>query len=203
MPASETGYLGHDSRLGAFKVIAPHLPHLLLKSIAHFLSLTPQSRCWDLRTTLTVEFLRSFLAKSVNGSTTIEMFQSSTTRQQKVDPDTWKVDVQIPVDGADGELAESLVGTVIEELGDVGIGQYVPKVGAESLTGEWVGSRKVIPGEERDESAERRRENLSEEEKYDGLMKEVKGGEDSGVVLWLHGGMFFFFTISLIKTVRC
>jgi len=197
MPASETGYFGHDSRLGAFKVIVPHLPNLLLKSTAHFLSLTPQSRCWDLRTTLTVEFLRNFFAKTVNGSATIEAIQSSTTRRQKVDPDTWKVDVQIPVDGADGELAEGLVGTVIEELGDAGIGQYVPKVGTESSTGEWIGNRKVIPGEERDEAAERRRENLSEEEKYDRLMKEVKGGEGSGVVLWLHGGMFFCFFLQL------
>ena len=115
------------------------------------------------------------------------------------------MDVQIPVDGADGESAESLVRKVIEELGDVGIGQYVPKVGAESLTGEWIGNRKTTPGGGRDEAAERQRENLSEEEKYDGLMKEVEGGEGSGVVLWLHGGMFFYFifTIGLSKTVWC
>ena len=206
MPAPETGYLGYDSRLGAFKAIAPHLPNLLLKSTTHFLSLTPQSRCWDLRTTLIVEFLRGLLVKTAN--ITVEMFQNSTTRQQKVDLGAWKVDVQIPVDGADGESAENLVRTVIEELGDVGIGQYIPKVGAESLTGEWVGNRKTAPGEERDEAAERRRENLSEKEKYDGLMKEVEGGEGSGVVLWLHGGMFFYiflsflsFIISLSKTV--
>ncbi|CUS09832.1 unnamed protein product [Tuber aestivum] len=190
MATQEKEQLGRDSKISALKAIVPHLPNLLLKSTTHFLSLTPQSRSWDLRTTLTVELLRSYLARTIDdGLQTVESIQSLTMKQLKVEPHTWKVDVQIPVGSADGELIERIVETVVEELGDVGIRQHVPKVGAKSLTGEWVGNRKVVSGGERDEAAERRRENLSEEEKYDGLMREVEGGEDSGVVLWFHGGI--------------
>ncbi|PWW80127.1 alpha/beta-hydrolase [Tuber magnatum] len=161
--APEKEHPGRDSKTDVLKAIVPHIPNLLLKSTTHFLSLTPQSHYWDLRTTLTVELLRSYLARTIDGFQTVESIQSLTMRTQKIEPHTWKVDVQIPVGSADGELAERIVETAVEELGDVGIRQHVPKVGARSLTGEWVGNRKVALGEGRDEAAERRRENLSEE----------------------------------------
>lgn len=121
---------------------------------------------------------------------TVEETQATTTKQQKVQVNTWKVDVDIPVAEEEGERLEGVVRRAIVDLGSAGIEQYIPKVGVQSLTGEWIGSRDKIQGE-KEEYEER--DGWSEEKKYQAMMEEVEGGEDSGVVLWLHGGMLWEF----------
>lgn len=182
-PANNSGSGG----FGFLRTFAPYVPNLLAKSAGYFLSMTPQSQYWDLRTTLTVEFLRVYLGQS-RESSTVEETQAMTTKPQKVASNTWKVDVHIPVIEEEGEMLEEVVRKAIVALGSAGIEQYIPRVGVRSATGEWIGSKtkgKTGDGERK----ERGGSQSEEEKKYQAMMEEVEGGEDSGVVLWLHGGM--------------
>lgn len=185
MSSSEKQPTIRSGRLGLLKLFAPQVPNLLVKSAGHFLSLTPQSQYWDLRTTLTVEFLRSYLAQSKH-TITVEETQAITTKQQRVQTNTWKVDVEVPVAEEEGDRLEGVVRRAIIDLGGIGVEQHIPKVGVQNSTGEWIGSRGKLQGEkeEHEEGG-----GWSEERKYQAMMEEVEGGEDSGAILWLHGGM--------------
>lgn len=175
-----------STKFGLLKLFAPQVPNLLFKSAGHFLSLTPQSGYWDLRTTLTVEFLRLWLGQPKQ-TITVEDAQSITTKQVKVQANTWKVDVDVEVCPEDEKMLEELARRAIVVMGSADIEQHIPRVGIPNATGEWVGCRAKVPGE-REEHEER--EGWSEGKKYQAMMEEVDGGEDSSVVLLLHGGMF-------------
>lgn len=175
-----------SNRLGLLKLFAPQVPNLLVKSAGYFLSLTPQSEYWDLRTTLTVEFLRLWLGQSKH-AITVEDAQAITTKPQKVQANTWKVDVEVPVGAEDAKMLEEVVRRATVVLGSADIEQHIPRVGVENSTGEWVGFRAKVPGEKEEHEE---REGWSEGKKYHAMMEEVEGGEDGPVVLLLHGGMF-------------
>lgn len=175
-----------STRLGLLKFFAPQVPGLLVKSAGHFLSLTPQSEYWDLRTTLTVEFLRLWLGQPKH-TITVEDAQAITTKQQRVQANTWKVDAEVPVAEEDAKMLEEVVRRAIVVLGSADIAQHVPRVGVPNSTGEWVGDRAKVPGEKEEHEE---RDGWSEEKKYQAMMEEVEGGEDASVVLLLHGGMF-------------
>lgn len=174
-----------STRLGLLKFFATQAPGLLFKSAGHFLSLTPQSEYWDLRTTLTVEFLRLWLGQSKH-NITVEEVQGITTIARGVQANTWKVDVEVSVTEEDAKMLEEVVRRSIVVLGSAGVEQHIPKVGVPISSGEWIGCRAKVLGEKEDEE----RHGWSEEDKYQAMMEEVEGGEDSNVILLLHGGMF-------------
>lgn len=175
-----------STKFGLLKLFAPQVPSLLVKSAGHFLSLTPQSGYWDLRTTLTVEFLRLWLGQPKH-TITVEEAQSITTKQVKIQANTWKVDVDVEVSLEDEEMLEELARRAIVVMGSADIEQHIPRVGIPSATAEWIGCRAKVPGEKEEHEE---REGWSEGKKYQAMMEEVQGGEESSVVLLLHGGMF-------------
>lgn len=179
--------LGSEGALRILGIVAPYLPILLFKSVAHLLGLTPQSRFWDLRSTVTVVLLRSYLSPSSTKRATVEGAQAWTTKQREVGPRMQKVDVPIPVVESEGEAVEGTVRRSIESLGSVNVGKHIQDVGVVGLTAEWIGYR-TAPS--KDGEAQVVRGGLSEEDKYWEMMGEVEGGDDSGVVLWFHGGTF-------------
>lgn len=175
-----------STKLGLLKLFAPQVPNLLVKSAGHFLSLTPQSGYWDLRTTLTVEFLRLWLGQPKQ-NTTVEDAQGITTKQAKVQANTWKVDVDVEVSPEDEKMLEELARRAIVVMGSANIEKHIPRVGVPSATGEWIGCRAKVMGEKEEHEE---REGWSEGKKYQAMMEEMEGGEDGSVVLLLHGGMF-------------
>lgn len=173
-----------------FRALAPRLPSMLYKSALHTLSLTPQARYWDLRTTLTVDLLRSFLNRGSGKPTTVEQVQALTTRPTKVAANTWVARVR--VDGpADAVEAAAMVDAVVAAVEAAGGSrehvQDAAKAAEVPLTAEWVGSRakRHAVGKEKEMYT------MSEQQRYDALLSEVDGGEEAGVVLWLHGGTWF------------
>ena len=166
-------------RRGALlRVILPHLPHDLLKSASHILYLSPQGQYWDLKTTATVEFLRSYINhRASHKSVTVEKAQADTVRRTKVANNTWVSEVAFsPAPDFNGEAA---VKSAIVSLG--GTSLTIPPVGIAPLSGEWVAGRSTrIVGEP---------PHLSTEENYTGLTADTPNKD--AVILYLHGGAYF------------
>ncbi|KAL7270934.1 hypothetical protein RUND412_006338 [Rhizina undulata] len=161
------------------QIVTPQIPNMLYKSLLHFLRLHPPSQHWDLRTLLTVEFLRDYLSRPSREAPTVEEVQELTTRQQEVHEGTWKVDVRVPVEERG---LEAVVRGIVERLGSGK--EELEDVGTGELTGEWIGRMgdgKEVEGWK----------GWKEEVKYAKMMEEVEGGEGGMVILYLHGGAYF------------
>jgi acetyl esterase/lipase len=160
------------------RLILPHLPHVLLHSATHLLSLSQQAAYWDLKATVIVGFCRSYLQiPSSREPRTVEAVQAETNRRQKAAADTWCAEVTYAA--SQGFNAEKAVHDAIVALG--GNELAVLKVGFEQLRGEWVTARsRPLDGPAQSQSAQ---------ETYEALLADIP--EKESVILWLHGGAYW------------
>jgi hypothetical protein len=176
-PPTERKKSALQRRAALLRMLLPHVPHLMLRSTSHLLSLSPQSSYWDLKTTVIIEFLRSYLQQpSTRPPQTVEKIQANTTQRVKVAPDTWCLDVDYSAtEGFNGEAA---VREAIVQLG--GEEKAIWKTGIAPLSAEWVAARSVeLHGPAPEQEAQ---------QIYNDMMADVKQKET--VVLYLHGGAY-------------
>ncbi|CCX30808.1 alpha/beta hydrolase fold-domain-containing protein [Pyronema domesticum] len=197
-PPTERKKSALQRRAALLRMLLPHVPHLMLRSTSHLLSLSPQSSYWDLKTTVIIEFLRSYLQQpSTRPPQTVEKIQANTTQRVKVAPDTWCLDVDYSApEGFNGELA---VREAIVQLG--GEEKAIWKTGVAPLSAEWVAARSVeLHGPAPEQEAQ---------QIYNDMMADVKQKET--VVLYLHGGAYTMLdpsshrsvVINICRTASC
>lgn len=170
------------SRATQLRLLLPHIPSLLTASTTHLLSLSSTSPYWDLKSTVIIALIKSYLSTPHDPPLTVEQVQrNSMGPKDKVGRGMWKVDASYGVvSDQEGTELEAVVRQEIERAG----GQEIPTAGVAPLTGEWIGAR---PANTRDLDTSA----FTEAEKYERLMQGVDGGEEGTTVLWLHGGAYF------------
>jgi acetyl esterase/lipase len=159
------------------KLLVPKAPFILKTALWHSLSLSSTSSKWDLRTALTINILRDMIGPN-SDPTPISKLQRLTTRDPGVKGKVWASKVRLPVPAED-DVRELL----FQAIADMGTGAETwTKPAATPLEGEWNGYRAGARDDE-PEPAE-----LSEQQKYDALMKEVSSDV---TLLYFHGGAMY------------
>jgi len=165
-----------DSTYGIIKFLFPRIPSLTKTALAHSLWLSPTSSKWDLKTEMTVAFLRSLMN---GGPSPIGKTQAQTLKDPGVKGKIWTARVSIPV--PEDESIRDATFTAIADLGDGN--ETYSKPGLAVIDAEWTGFR---PGVKDEESLP----NISEQDKYERLMKEPTKSSKT-TILYLHGGAYY------------
>ncbi|THX10353.1 hypothetical protein D6D13_05566 [Aureobasidium pullulans] len=165
-----------NSTYGLIKFLFPRLPSLTKTALSHSLSLSPTSSKWDLRTEMTVAFLRSLMN---GGPSPVGQTQAHTLNDPGAKGKVWTAKVTIPA--PEDESIRDATFNAIADLGD-GSETYI-KPGLSDIDAEWTGFR---PGAGSDEPLP----NISEQEKYQNLMKEPSKSSKT-TILYLHGGAYY------------
>lgn len=166
---------------GVLKLLVPQIPSLAGTAVWHTLGMTPLSDKWDLRTTLTVQVLRSIMTGGGSKPSPIGKVQRGTLKDPGVKGKTWVARATIP---APGEAEEGIRNAVFEAIDAMATGEVsYTKPGLVDTEVEWTGFR---PGAGDKEGLP----NVSEEEKYARLMAEPTRTSDT-TVLYFHGGAYY------------
>lgn len=156
------------------RVLLPRTPLILKTALYHSLWLSPTSSKWDLRTELTINILRTFLDGSKPAS--ISKQQNFSLRDPGIKGPMWISKVVLPRPDSD-DVRDAVV-RAIEGLKEGGEMYTLPEVKA--VEAEWTGYRSGV-------NANAPELDISEEEKYENLMKEVKSDV---TILYFHGGAY-------------
>ncbi|KAH0136579.1 hypothetical protein KCU82_g18730, partial [Aureobasidium melanogenum] len=165
-----------NSTSGIIKFLFPRIPSFTRTAVAHSLWLSPTSSKWDLRTEMTVAFLRSLMD---GGPSPVGLTQARTLQDPGAKGKVWTAKVTIPV--PEDESIRDATFTAIADLGD-GNETYI-KPGLFAIDAEWTGFRSGAGNEEP-------LPNISEQEKYENLMKEPTKSSKT-TILYLHGGAYY------------
>ncbi|KAK3203392.1 hypothetical protein GRF29_112g1159194 [Pseudopithomyces chartarum] len=160
------------------KLLLPKTPFILKTALSHSIGFSETSSKWDLRTELTIKVLRDMLGPNQKKLTPITKLQHLTSKDQGVKGKIWASKVKLEVPGEDD--VRQLVFKSIGELGD-GTEKW-SKCEMSSVEGEWHGERAGVSDTEPEPAS------LSETEKFENLMKEVKS---KVTVLYFHGGAMY------------
>jgi hypothetical protein len=160
------------STSGKVKAILPKIPLMLKTTALHSLSLSNTASKWDLSTALLVNVLRSFLSDAE--PTSISHSQRVSIRDPGVKGNLWVSRFAVPKPAEDD--VRELLFKAIAQLNQ-GDERYTPPE-LQRVETEWTGYRK-------DAKSDSPELEISEEEKYANLMKEVTGDT---VILYFHGG---------------
>jgi acetyl esterase/lipase len=155
-----------------------YAPLLTRVSLSHSLNLADTSPYQDLRSALTIAFIRAFIAPKEGNPHTFSQAQGRTVSKLPVKGRIWVSTYTSPVPPEPESIAAAL-GKVIELLHnpDVPTPQvYLADVAP--VSGEWTGYR---ANAQADEPAPK----ISDQDKYIEMMKEVK---KPTTILYLHGG---------------
>ena len=162
------------SPLAIAKILLPKAPLILKTALLNSLSLSENASKQDARTEVIVAIMRSLLSRRV----TIGQAQRFGLKDTGVKGKMWisKLTLSKPED-SEGPR-EALV-RAIEELGDGQETYKLPEIA--DVEGEWTGYRGGVDKSEP-------QLDISEKEKYDHLMSEVKSNV---TILYFHGGAYF------------
>jgi acetyl esterase/lipase len=159
------------------KLLLPKTPFLMKTALWHSLSLSPTASKWDLRTAITVNLLREMTGPNSKPSS-ISKVQNLTTKDPGVKGKVWAAKVKLAAD--EGDDVRQLLFRAIEEM-STGSEQWT-KPETQALEAEWNGYRAGARDDELEPSS------MSEQEKYDAMMKEVSS---KTTVLYFHGGAMY------------
>jgi acetyl esterase/lipase len=156
------------------KMLVPKMPFLFKTAAFHTLSLSDTSKKWDLKTEITVKLIRSILSGKPEP---VSKAQKVSLRDPGVQPHMQISKITIPLPGED-DIRQALF-KCIDEL----------KKGSETYTkpelvpieAEWTSFRANAAAMTPEPS-------ISEAEKYENLMKEVK---NDITILYVHGGAYY------------
>jgi len=156
------------------RTLLPKTPLILKTALYHSFSLSSTCSKWDLRTELTINVLRSFL-DGPNPSP-LSKQQHLSLKDPGIKGPMWisKVVLQKP---EENDVREALV-KAIEGLKEGGETYTLPVL--KPVEAEWTGYRSDV-------DANAPELDISEEEKYENLMKEVKSDV---TILYFHGGAY-------------
>jgi acetyl esterase/lipase len=165
------------------RLLIPAVPNLLFHTGAHILSLSQTTSYWDLKTTLTITFLRKFMSRP-KSNVTVEQAQRRMNFPVPVALDTHRVNVAFATskDVAQFKSIETAVRDTIVSFGEGKIvDSQIPHTTVERLTAEWIGYRKEFRADsiEAPDGAEA----------YASLIDDLgNDGQPSTTVLYFHGG---------------
>lgn len=168
-----------NSQLEIVKIILPRIPYVLRVMLFHILRISETAKYLDLRSDVTVAFLRHMLGKSK--PQTISKTQASTLKDPGVQGRIWVSTVasQVPPETS---IRDALIATIHATRGDLVAGAEecrVPEI--VSIEAEWTGYRAAAERNSKPPA-------ISEEDKYHEMMKEVKS---TVTVLYFHGGAYY------------
>ncbi|KAF1959895.1 acetyl-hydrolase [Byssothecium circinans] len=165
------------------KLLVPKTPFILKTAVAHTLSLSSTSSKWDLRTEITVKFLRDMLGPK-NKPWSITKSQRLTIKDPGVKGKVWVSKVRFNCGGEGEDDVRQLLFKAVEDMctGAREERETWTKPEARPLEAEWTGYRAGVSDNEPEPA------NLSKKEKYDNLMKETSS---KVTVMYFHGGAMY------------
>lgn len=155
-----------------------YTPLLARVSLSHTLNLADSSPYQDLRSAVTIAFIRAFIAPKEGNPHTFSQAQRRTVNKLPVRGRIWISTYTTPVP-PEPESITAALGKVIETLNNPDV--PVPRIQLPDVvpvSGEWTGYRAAA---KENEPAPK----ISDQDKYIEMMKEVK---KPTTVLYLHGG---------------
>jgi acetyl esterase/lipase len=160
------------------KALLPKVPVIGKTAISHTLGLSEHAKHWDLRTELTVNILRSFIADSPPEP--ISKVQHMSVKDPGIKGRIWISKVTMPVPGED-DVRQALFKAIegLKEPGEAAGGYKEPEI--LPVEAEWTGYRAGATPH----SVQLK---VPEEQKYKELMKEVTSPV---TVLYFHGGAHY------------
>lgn len=161
-------------------MLLPKLPLIARVAVLHVLRLSESAKYLDLRSTLVVAVLRSFLEPSPSKPRTISAVQKLTLKDPGIKGRIWVSTYTSPVP-PETDARDALL-TALDDLRDHSLPE--PKFKIPDLVdveAEWTGYRAFAAA---DESLP----NLSGKEMYEEMMKEVS---EPTTILYLHGGAYY------------
>ncbi|GJN73917.1 hypothetical protein PLICBS_008000 [Purpureocillium lilacinum] len=161
------------SLLAPLAFIFTKIPLLVKTVFNHVFSLSPTAKKWDLRTALTIAFIRTLL--NDGPPTTISEQQAMFLKDPGVKGKMWVSKVAFPPPPED-DLRQQLR-EAIAAVGEGGEEYATPQL--EPVGAEWVGHRDGVSDKEPEPVT------MSEEDKYDNLVREAR---KDMTILYFHGG---------------
>ncbi|KAK5117950.1 hypothetical protein LTR62_003994 [Meristemomyces frigidus] len=167
-----------DSTLGLIKFLGPQVPSLASTAVWHGLGMTENASKWDLRTTLTVQVLKSMMSGDGDKKpkTTISKVQAGTLKDPGIKGKLWVAKETIKAPGSGGELFKA-----IDEMKDGEVNYTKPEL--VDMEVEWTGYRP-------DAGKEEKLPEISEAEKYKRLLAEPSRTSET-TILYFHGGAYY------------
>jgi acetyl esterase/lipase len=164
--------------LPLLRAMFPKVPLIGKTALYHTLGLSESSQEWDLRTALVVNMIRSFVVNSPPSS--ISKTQRLSLRDPGIKGRIWVSKVTIPKPDED-DVRQAVFKTIegLKDPGDAPGGYKEPELAP--VEAEWTGYRAGA----KPDSPE---EDISEEEKYKEMMREVSS---PATVLYFHGGAYY------------
>ncbi len=157
------------------RIVVPQVPLLVKTALWHSLWLSPTSSKWDLKTELTIRFIRSLLDSPT--PTPISKQQQFSIRDSGIKGNMWISKVTLPRPDED-DIRDTLINAV-EDMNEGGEKYTIPTISP--VEAEWTGYRSRVP-------SNRPRPDLSEAQHYEKLMSEVSSPI---TILYFHGGAYF------------
>jgi acetyl esterase/lipase len=175
------------SYLVLFKILFPKLPLLLKAATAHTLSLTETSSKWNLRTELTIRFIRALIAGDPKRpSLSIAKQQRGTLKDPGIKGELWVSKCRFKAPDEDDlrvMLFDAIDALMMRnENGESDVKGSYHHCLAQPLEAEWVGYRSGVKADTPEPPG------LSEAEKYQNIQNEIR---TPLTLLYLHGGAFY------------
>ncbi len=168
--------------LGLVKFLFPQIPSLANTAVSYTLGRSPTSSKWDLRTTLTVQVLRSMM--SGNKQASIGKVQATTLKDPGVVGKLWVAKDTLPAPSEQDESIREAVFTAIDAMKVKGAPEpNYTKPGLVDVEVEWTGFRP-------DAAKTDHLPDISEKEKYQRLMSEPSRTSET-TILYFHGGAYY------------
>ncbi|CAG5150528.1 uncharacterized protein ALTATR162_LOCUS2690 [Alternaria atra] len=166
-----------SSPSGLIKFLLPKTPFLVKTALWHSLSMSPTSSKWDLRTEITVSMLRDMMGPN-STPTPISKLQRLTCKDPGVKGKVWVSKVKLDVPEED-DVRQMM----FKAIDDMSTGDETwTKPEQRPLEAEWNGYRADAKDDEPEPV------DMSEEAKYQSLMKETKS---KVTLLYFHGGAMY------------
>ncbi|KAK3664684.1 hypothetical protein LTR22_004552 [Elasticomyces elasticus] len=170
-----------DSTAGLLKFLFPQIPSLATTTLWHSLGQLETSSKWDLKTTLTVQVLRSMMKGGGSSPPSIGKVQRSTLKEPGIKGKIWVAKATIAAPKPEDDDLRQAVFKAIDQMKEGEVEYTKPDLVDTEV--EWTGFR---PDAGKDEPLPE----ISEEEKYKQLMGEPT--RTSGTtLLYFHGGAYY------------
>ncbi|KAK3673005.1 hypothetical protein LTR78_007116 [Recurvomyces mirabilis] len=164
-----------DSPLGLAKFLFPQVPSLANTAVWHSLGMTETSSKWDLRTTLTVQVLRTMMSGGgKKPTTTIGKVQAGTLKDPGIKGKIWVAKSTIKAPKPDEEGVRNAIFKAIDDMKEGEVNYTKPDLVDTEV--EWTGYR---PNAGKEEALP----DVSEEEKYKRLLAEPSRTSETTILL--------------------
>jgi acetyl esterase/lipase len=165
--------------MALLKIVAPQIPGLAFAALRHSFGSSPTSAYWDLRTEMTVSFLRRLITSKGGTPPQVGKMQAMSKQDRPVKGKLWVAKSHFPKPAEDD--VQQLVLKAVQDMKEGEVSYTIP--GSADIPFEWTGYRS-------DAAEDEPLPKISEEEKYKRLMKEPTRSSAT-TILYFHGGAYY------------